>query len=312
MAQQSLFTSSFKLFLKTYLIPVACIVIAAGGILNYFFEQKIILGSSSNGAYKVNRIIHRPANEISILGSSRAEGAFIPSILSSHAFNYGLSGAQDNVMLYFLSEALKQQSTQPIIINFDPEGLNSSLGDLSNYIYNASYQPVRKLMGNAYEPWFAIPFFKYFGSFELYTKYYLNSKLQLTKVTDCGGNFEKNVLTPQKFASLIAERKNTTTTFKNDTALERDLINLLITNKVTPLVFVLSPIHNSYFVSYKNQSGFKTFIDSITQIPLVHFINMHHSYPDSMFINTTHLNYNGAVVFSEQLKDSLQARGLLK
>ncbi len=307
----SLYTSNFKSFLISYLIPVLGVVIIIGSIFNYLFEQKIILGSSSNGAYKVNRIIKRPADEISIIGSSRAEGAFVPSIISPHAFNYGLSGAQDDVMLFFLKEALKHKTHKPIIINFDPEGLDSSLGDLSYYLYNASYKPVRQLMGNAYEPWFAIPLFKYFGSFEIYTKYYLNNKLQLTKVTDNGGNFEKNILTQQKFASLVAERKSTQTSFKNNTNLQVDLVQLLKTNKTTPIVFVLSPIHISYYVSYKNKSGMHAFFNSITQIPNVHFIDMNYSYPDSMFINTTHLNYQGAVVFSKQLKDSLIKRSLL-
>jgi hypothetical protein len=94
-------------------------------------------------------------------------------------------------------------------------------------------------------------------------------------------------------------------------SMEYLLIRNSIRNKTTPIVFVLSPIHSSYYVSYKNKSGMHAFFNSITQIPNVHFIDMNYSYPDSMFINTTHLNYQGAIVFSKQLKDSLIKRSLL-
>lgn len=313
MEQQNSFTSSFKYFLLKYFIPASLILVVAAGLFTFFFERKIILGADINGAYKVNRIIHStPNNEIAILGSSRAEGAFVPGILGKTFFNYGLSGAQDDVIMFFLNEELRKNKTTPILINFDPEGLDSSIGDISYYLYNASYGPVKQLMGKEYRFLYALPVVKYYGSFEIYSKYYLNYKLQLTKATDCGGNFEKNVLTEEKFRSLIKERIATKTVFKNDSALAIKLLFLIKSYPNRKFIFVLSPCHPSYFVNFINHHELLNYINVLQQNNNVSVIDMSKmSYPDSFYINTTHLNYTGAKVFSKQLRDSLLDRKLV-
>lgn len=313
MEQQNLYTSSFKYFLVRYFFPASLILAVAAGFFTFYFERKIILGSNINGAYKVNRIINAtPKNEIAILGSSRAEGAFIPGILGKSFFNYGLSGAQDDVIMFFLTEELHKNKTTPILINFDPEGLDSSIGDLSYYLYNASYEPVKQLMGKEYKLLYAIPVVKYYGSFEIYSKYYLNYKLQLTKATDCGGNFEKNVLTEEKFKSLIKERTATKTVFKNDSALAKKLLFLIKSYPNRKFIFVLSPCHPSYFVNFSNQFELLNYLNGLQQNNNVNVIDMSKmSYPDSFYINTTHLNYTGAKVFSKQLRDSLLERKVI-
>lgn len=313
MEQQSLYTSSFKYFLLKYFFPASLLFAVVAGLFTFFFERKIILGSDINGAYKVNRIIHTtPKNEIAILGSSRAEGAFVPSTLGKTFFNYGLSGAQDNVILFFLNEELRKNKTTPVLINFDPEGLDSSIGDVSYYLYNASYEPVKQLMGKEYKLLYALPVVKYYGSFEIYAKYYLNYKLQLTKATDCGGNFEKNVLTEEKYKSLIKERIATKTIFKNDSALSEELLSLIKSYPNRKFIFVLSPCHPSYFVNFSNQYELLNYLNVLQQNNNVSVIDMSKmSYPDSFYINTTHLNYTGAKVFSKQLRDSLLDRKII-
>ena len=313
MEQQSLYTSSFKYFLVKYFLPASLILAVTAGLFTFFFERKVILGSDINGAYKVNRIINTTQkDEIAILGSSRAEGAFIPSTLGKNFFNYGLSGAQDDVMMFFLNEELRKNKITPILINFDPEGLDSSIGDISYYLYNASYEPVKNLMGKEYRYFYALPVVKYYGSFEIYSKYFLNYKLQLTKATDRGGNFEKNVLTKEKFNYLIAERKSTKTEFKNDSALSIKLLSLISSYPKRQFVFVLSPCHASYFVNFSNQTALYNYLNVLQQNKNVEVIDMSKiPYPDSLYINTTHLNYTGAKVFSKQLHDSLVNRKVI-
>lgn len=313
MEQQNLYTSSFKYFLIKYFLPALALFVIMAGIFVFIFERKVILGAEINGAYKVNRIINTtPKDEVAIFGSSRAEGAFVPSLLGATFFNYGLSGVQDDVLLFFLNEEVNKNKTNPILINFDPEGLDSSIGDISYYLYDASYPAIKKLLGTNYKWLFGLPIVKYYGSFEIYTKYYLNYKLQLTKAIDHGGNFEKNVLTDNKFKDLIAERLATKTVFKNDTALSEKLLTIIKSHPERTFVFVLSPCHSSYFVNFENVNQLHSYLNYLQQFKNVAVIDMSQMpYPDSLYINTTHLNYEGAKIFSVQLHDSLQVRKII-
>src|SRR5579863_6817697 len=142
-------TSSFRLFLVKVLLPFLLSLAGAGYLFGFFFEKKVILTSNICGAYKVNRIINEThPEEIPIFGSSRAEQGYLPDILGTKYFNYGLNGAGPSVMLFFLKEECKKKKNSPLIIlNFDMSGFIRPIGDISNYIYNADYLPVRKLLG---------------------------------------------------------------------------------------------------------------------------------------------------------------------
>jgi hypothetical protein len=314
MIQEPLFTSSFSIFLKKYLLPVLLSLVVGGGVFSYLFEQKIILASEANGAYKVNRIINQlDVEEIPILGSSRAECSFVPGLISKHAFNYGLSGVQDNVILFFLDEEVKKNKTAPIIINFDLDGLSYSLAYRGYYLYNASYKPIKKLLGDEFKFRYNIPFIKYYGYYEFYLSYYLNDKMNLTKKLDHGGNFGLNVFTPKKFNELIAERIHTPTVFHNDSLLEQHLFGIIEAHPERTFVFILSPCHKSFFVSYQNSEGLQSYIKRLENYKNVRVIDMSHMpYPDTLYMNTSHLNYEGAKYFSMALRDSLLTAGIIR
>lgn len=300
--------SDFKKFLIRYLLPVLLLLTAAGWLTSLLFQQYVILGVSNNGSYKINRIIHQTDSiEIPIFGSSRAEGSFVPSLMGKQFFNYGVSGSQDDVLLFFLNEEVKKKKTTPIIINFDMEGLDSCLGDITNFIYNSDYAPVKQLLGKEYKTRYAIPFLCYYGKYENYFKLYLNSKMEATKITDCGGNFEKNVLSSKMFQAEITERINGSTIFNNDERYEKRLDSIITTHPNRQFIIILSPYHYSYFVSYHNAVGLNDYIKHLQSFNNVRLIDMSRMpYPDSLYFNTTHLNYAGAQLFSKQLRDSLK------
>lgn len=278
-----------------------------GIFFQYVFERKIILNSQINGSYKINRIINSVnKNEIPIFGSSRSEGSFVPSILGSNYFNYGISGTQDDVMLFFLWEECKKNKETPIIINFDIDGLNYVLGDIANYIYNANYPPIKELIGEKDEVIFRVPFVKYYGYYEYYFKMYLNNKINLTKKTDNGASLELNKLTKSKFNELVNQRLATSGEFKNDLNLERHFFEIIKNHPKRTFIVVISPYHNSYFHQFKNYSDVTTFVEKIKTFTNTRVFDFSHvSYPDSLYMNTSHLNYAGAKKFSEELKDSI-------
>jgi len=308
MASQNSSIFNFKKFLLIILFPLILSVFLLGIGFQFFFEKKVILNSEINGSFKINRIINSTyENEIPIFGSSRAEGCYIPSILGENYFNYGISGTQDDVLLFFLNEECKKKRNTPIIINFDIEGLNYSIGDISNYIYNSEYPSVKKLLGKNYKFVFQIPFFKYYGYYELYLKMYLNNLINLTKKTDKGASLELNKLTQDKFNKLINQRELASGEFKNDKYLESEFLNIIKKNIKRKFIIVISPYHKSCFKNFKNYNDALIFFNKINLLANSKVLNFSHvDYPDSLFMNTTHLNYIGAQRFTKELKDSLK------
>jgi len=308
MSQQNSSISSFKLFLTRIIVPVILAAAIAGWLFQRVFEKKVILSSEICGAYKVNRIIkENDSNEVPIFGASMAQGGCIPHILGSDYFNYGLDGTGADVWLFFLKEECKKKKHTPLIImNFSLDGLANSIGDISNYIYNADCPEVRELLGKHYKAYFSMPIIKYFGQYETYFRYLLNDKRNLTKYTDRGAAIEKNKMTKERFAQLVAERIKNKAVFENDAHLESEYTELFKNNPDRMFVIIITPYHSSYFTNFKNYPDAQDFLHRLGEMKNVRVFNFGKvNYPDSMFVNTTHLNYDGAVRFSKELKDSL-------
>lgn len=298
-----------RFMLKVFLpLVVALLVILFS--FTYLFEQKVILASQICGAYKINRIIsHADPNEIPMFGSSRAQGSFLPDSMGSGFFNYGMDEAGYNVMLMMLQEECKKQKESPLLVlNFDMEGMRSAIGDVANYLYNAEYPPVQKLLQEKYSSHYHIPVIKYYGQFEMYTKYYLNDKMKLTKYTNRGASIEKNVLPEKKFQDMVNDRRQHVTTFANEPSLEKGLFSIIHENPSRHFVFVVSPYHQSYFERYSNLPEAQQFLERLEALPNATVFDFsRHIYPDDHFMNTTHINYKGALVFNQALRDSLRA-----
>ena len=275
----------------------------------YFFEKKIILGSESAAAYKVNRILYgNDETEIPIFGPSTAQGGLIPDLLNPHCFNYGMDGVREDVLLFFLKEECKKTRKNPhILLVLSPDGLSYSLGDLNNYILNSNNPDVRDLLGANYKLYYKMPLVKYYGQCESYFKDYLNERMMLTKYKDKGASVEKDVLTKERFNSLVEERKNTITIFKNDSGLEKAFVSLVRDHPQRTFVIIIPPVHPSYFYRYKNYDEALRFFTYLAGFPNIRVLNYSHQfYPDDYYVNTMHLNYTGAVAFNNLLKDSLQ------
>ncbi len=299
--------SNFKRFLLKLVVPVGLALAGICFVFTYFFEQNIILANESCGAYKINRMIsNQDPNEIPIFGSSRAEASFIPELLGENYFNYGLEGTQENVMLFFINEECKKKKTSSLIIaNIDLDGINTKSGDLANYLYNSDNEGVKQLIGG-YEMHYRIPFIKYIGQFENYFRYYLNNRMQLTKYSNKGAFIDKVVLPKKVMDELIEYRKKNQDVFLHEPELKKRFFETLRTNSKRQFVFVVPPYHSCYFNNYKNPEDAKAFLNELRALSNVKVFDFSSViYPDSLFINTTHLNYNGAVRFTKEFKDSL-------
>jgi len=301
MEKQNLYIFNFSIFL----LKIITITLIIGFAFNFAFEKLVIFESQINGASKVNRILSKTEkNEIPIFGSSRAEGHFVPSIIEGeHCFNYGISGAQANIWLFFLEQELKKQKHTPIIINFDLVGLNYSDGNIGNYIPN--WGSTKNILTNVGEFYYEIPFIKYYGQYERYFKFYINEKINLTKVTENGGSFEKNKLTTSKFNELVHKRENTKSSFNLNKQLSAKF-NKLITSTSRSIVLVVSPYHVSYFNQFENIEMANKYLSSLSERENIIIIDLrNYIIDDNMFLDTSHLNYEGAIKFTRRLKEEL-------
>ena len=303
MEKQHSSISSFKKFGR-FLGSIFLLLAVIGGGLHVFFERAIIFSSEISGASKVNRILNEShSDEIPIFGSSRADGSYVPSILGEEFFNYGIDGTQAKIWLFFLEKELQKDKSSPVVINFDLEGFLYSKGDVGNYLPN--YAETKHLLGEDKRDFFHIPFIKYFGHYESYLKDYLSERVSLTRVTDHGGSFDKISLTPAKFDELVQKRLKTKIGFSTHDDLMNKL-DSLTTSTDRAIVFVVAPYHESYLTAFDGLESADHFLQGLNQqenLTVLDYRSLVQE--DSLFLNTTHLNYSGARIFSQALKADL-------
>lgn len=275
-------------------------------IVNFAFEKIIIAKTSGSGANKVDRILnHQSDSEIVILGSSRAEGSIIPDSLGENCYNYGLSGTQDNVWIYFLEEELKKDNKSPILINFDLDGLGYRNGDPAYWLLNSSSPNIKVFIDN-WKPIYSIPVIKHMGYFERYIANYFQERQSVTGIINNGAILETKRQTPSEFKLLVEEREKEHLWFVNDDMLERRLIQTLQNNKSRKIIFFIPPYHESYLKTIRNYPVALKFLSKLDSIKNVSVLNYSQYKMDNVcFYNTTHLNYNGALIFTKLIKEDM-------
>lgn len=305
-------SSSISSFSK-FLLKILLVVGLCGVAFSYVFEYAIIFQSEISGAYKVNRILSQNnLAEVPIIGSSRAQGSYVPSILfgDGSCFNYGIDGTQANISLFFLEQELLKNKQTDILYNLDLGGLIYADGDLGNYIPN--YSKTKDILRTKGSFHLNVPFINYYGHYESYLKYYLNERLNLTKVTESGGSFEKNVLPADKFKQLVEKRRAAQSAFTLDPDLAQQLDSLLNSTD-RRVFFIVAPYHPSYFESFPHANRANNWLRGLNTRTNATVIDLRDQIEaDSLYMNTTHVNYEGAVLFSKQLKELLTNEAVLQ
>lgn len=292
------------------LIPLYfLIVISICFVGNYLFEQSVVFNSEISGAAKLHRIKKTFEKEIPIIGSSRALGCYIPDRINDHCYNYGINDTAYPTHRYFLKKELAKDKATPIIINFDYHFFSQSIGDINNYIPHYSEKDIKNILKTKKKDKFMynLPFLKYFGAFEYYVKDKMNEKLQLTKFTSKGASIEKNELTQKKFNRLVEKRRLSKTAFEPNAENVEDFLAMIEAHPNRMIKIVVAPYHNSVFESFENISNVNEFLTSLNKHKNIDIIDLSHlELGNDQYLNTTHVNYNGAVVFSDTLKSVLK------
>ena len=104
-------------------------------LVNDAVNKYLTFSLPSSSAYKMCRLVKGyQANEVAILGSSRAEAGFAPCEISTNAFNYGLSGSSFRETMFHLKCCLARPDKCVVIVNIDPWGMGT-WGFCGNYCF---------------------------------------------------------------------------------------------------------------------------------------------------------------------------------
>ena len=293
-------TSNFKQFLLRFAIPVVVVLAVLFYGLNWVLESTMIYNYDSNGGYKVHRMLYEnDVNEIPIYGSSRANGSYIPSLIDSNCFNYGLEKTEIDYLLICLETELTKDRSTPIIINFDYGLFARKIGDIAHFVPSVGHPAIQEYLDSLYSFRMQVPLMKYFGHLETYSKT-VKAEQEAFHCLDRGCFILKDPTT-EVFKESLKLRRESKSHFIVDTVKKQKLINLFKESS-RQIYLVVAPYHRVFFESYVNMPDARKFLDSADALKSVKLIDLGEmELEDDEYLNTGHVNYWGAKKFSEKL-----------
>lgn len=296
-------------FLLRHLLPYLAIVALLCWLVDWGVREYVIFRTPMHGAAKIHRSMTRTSPEIPILGSSRALGSYLPDSLSLASYNYGVNGVGfDLVDLFLELDLARKHSKQPVVINFDYDLFKPDLGDINNYIPHVGDSRVRALLQShdKMKWWYRLPGIRFFNSYDSYIKDQINLRVGLTKVTSLGAALEKNVIPEAQFKKLVDKRLKKPQKWVVNAEQERKLIAHFESRPDRMFYLVVAPYHWSFYESFEGMPEAQAWLSGMDARPNVRVIEVDgRAWGDSLFVNTTHINYMGAVKFTGMLRDSI-------
>lgn len=296
-------------FLLRHLLPYLLGMAALCLLVDWGMREFVIFRTPMHGAAKIHRSITRVSPEIPILGSSRALGSYLPDSISLSSYNYGVNGTGFDLVDLFLSlDLARSHSKMPVIINFDYDMFKPDLGDLNNYIPHVEQPVVRRLLKSHgdWQWWYQIPGIRFFNSYDSYVKDQINLRVGLTKVASLGAALEKNVIPEGQFEKLVQERLEKPQEWRVDKEQEARLLEHFASRPDREFYLVAAPYHWSFYEGFIGMDEARAWLRGVDALPNVRVIEVDgRDWPDDLFVNTTHINYAGAVQFSTMLRDSI-------
>ncbi len=292
-----------------YFVLSLMIITVSALALNDVLNQQLVLNSTAAPSYKTHRLFLTPPNEeLPILGSSRAQAHYVPSLLSPNAFNYGIDGSGMYETLFHLKQAIRNQTKGPIIINLDPWGFHGEYTPclMADYLLAAQSPTVQEELFGCHtlsaDYW---PGIRFYGTLRKNLASWMNNRKAITKRVDNGAVLlltSRNATEWQHINEHIH-----TQTFSFAPSWEAPL-NECCTQTTRPLIWVIGPTAPKWREQFNGLSQLHKFIEYLKSYPNNYVIDLYTptiDYTESDFADATHLNEKGAIRFTTQLKDSL-------
>lgn len=288
-------------FLKYIGLIFACTVLLA--LVNDWACRWFISQSTGNPIYKMERLWQSGnKDEIAIVGSSRAQSNYVPSLISTNCFNYGCDGQGYAETLFHLTALKARGGDAPIIINYDPWWVTISKD--VNYVGDYRLAPKSERVSDVD----AIPGIRFYGYLRKSVIDWLNAKAAVTKVIDNGAVLLKNNRSRSEWEFINGKQKPYSFTLDEESCAHfKEILNGFAPRKV---YVVVAPCSKRFMEVFEGRYEFAQFMDKLNDLPNVSVVNMlgDDRFTDADFVDTTHLNMNGSRKFSQLLKEDILRR----
>ena len=254
----------------------------------------LICASSGNSAYKMKRLYENPEpDEIAIVGSSRALGNYVPSIISFRCFNYGENGMGFGEILPILRVLRERRTAAPVILNLDPWGVCRGT-DVADYRLAPQSGKV--------SGWDRVWGVRFFGKLRQNLVAYLDAQRSVTRVIDRGAQLLKNNWAKEAWIAINA--KIGKVDCLSDLEGVSELIDVLRGFAPRKVYVVICPCSSHWTEMFQGRTNLAALIRALQSIPNVTVLNYFGSmrFSDDDFVDPTHLNIVGARKFSSMLK----------
>ena len=281
-----------------YLVSLL-VLIGALALLVDYANVCLIRASTGNSAYKMERLYTNPEpDEIAIVGSSRAQNNFVPSIISPRCFDYGVSAMGVREIISILEVLQKRQTDAPVILNFDPWG---AFGKVP---YVADYRLVPQSGKLSFDN--QIPGVRFFGALRKNLVSMMNARKSVSSVIDNGAQLLTTSRTAEEWK--VINEKTGEVRFAGDPECERHFIQVLASfapRKVYLVICPCSSVWKSKFIGRKELSALLARVRGLQNAVVLDYYGSA-DFSDNDFTDPTHFNISGARRFSNILKKDIQ------
>ncbi len=274
----------------------------------------LVRSSSGNGAYKMERFFSELAeDEIPILGSSRAQANFVPSELDARCFNYGIDGSPIGETLFQLRDLVARKEAGTILVNVDPWGFAFFDGVTfrGSYLLAAESCDVRRSLPPGVvngSDW--MPGIRFQGQLRANLAATVNARLSVTKEINHGAVLLRTSRTNEEWAFIDKTLKPT------DFGLPSEACQTML-NEIARIVksregrlrvfFVIGPCSPSWCKLFTGGDTLRKWVKDFNAAMADSHLMVIDLFSDSDFgrkdfVDPTHLNRDGAVRFSRELR----------
>jgi hypothetical protein len=277
--------------------------------IDFLWTRLVIDRSTMSEAARINHLILEHGSEIPVLGPSTAFSDYNSEILGDDVFNYGMKGASLDAVDALLQIECKKHKQTPIVLDLSPVGFRG-MGDKSRFAPFARQPEIRQMLERSgFMEWrYWVPGLRYFGYYDWYLKDYLAEHFTAMKKTVRGYTIEQNQPFDRDGLDVdITNRLSLGFGYRSFPDQDRRLFDLIRNTPQRTFVIVFAPMHSSCYANFTDPQGFARHLDklrSFTNVVVLDWGRM--ELPDECFADTTHLNGEGALRFSQRLADRLR------
>ena len=275
----------------------------------------LIRHAPGNSAYKIERLLaNGEVDEIPILGSSRAETCYAPSVLGTNVFNYGISGSCIRETLFHLRMVLERKTSGDVIVNLDPWGFayygtEKKSGFAGSYGLAAVRTAVREGLPEgliSLSDW--LPGIRFQGRLRANLTAWLNARKAVTKKVDHGAALLKRSRTEQEWEVIDSTLKAEPFAIPNDEveAELKEIDRLLKERPQVHVFWVVAPASPSWRRLYTGEEALGRFLAGLHGQQCAVNLLMNEEFDKDDFADPTHLNLQGADKFSRLLKERIE------